>query len=272
MDDQFEGPLMIDSVRRAVEMGYPAHDGDKWTVGSTRWVGATRPTILALPTAGARPADIKRVEAIVDRIDPPRAPRAVARRRALVRRDSGDELDIHAVRRGDLSRAWSSRPRRAIRDRARYVHILLRIGGAAHQSVRSLTIAPAVAAAVAQRLAADGIVTAVTLLNAARYLRGDGDNSICLTAVRLMGYGERPTSARLAIAAHPAMFRGVLMPARRAAWDSLAESATTYRLDIPPEHIPSAGVAGETAILCPLVDDEVDAIDAANSIMNKVLG
>jgi len=55
-------------------------------------------------------------------------PKAVGLGRKLIKSDQGDELDIHAVNRGDISRAWSSR-RRLIKRGKTSLRIVVDIGG-----------------------------------------------------------------------------------------------------------------------------------------------
>jgi hypothetical protein len=79
----------------------------------------SRPTWHGM--AGGAPACIKALtegypdgEARIDKMREEvmaRLPKAVGIGRKLVRGDQGDSLDIHAVNRGDLSRAWTSRKR-----------------------------------------------------------------------------------------------------------------------------------------------------------------
>lgn len=65
------------------------------------------------------------------------APRVESTRRRRVRSDQGDELEVQALLRGDLSRAWM-RTRRQSRPGLRVIRLLVNVGGPSHTTASEL--------------------------------------------------------------------------------------------------------------------------------------
>lgn len=100
-------------------------------------------------------------------------PRAVGIGRKLVRGAQGDELDIHAVNRGDISRAWSSRQRQ-IKKGKTALKIVADIGGNRSSSADSLQWRGIAAIALSEIMTKAGYGTELV---AAWAVRGHWDNS-----------------------------------------------------------------------------------------------
>jgi len=80
--------------------------------GGRSWFGVDggRNEVVRIIDAGYWPEGMEKFERAFDKIE---APRAKSIRRRLARGPFGDSLDIHAVYRGDLERAWTRHVRRA---------------------------------------------------------------------------------------------------------------------------------------------------------------
>lgn len=92
---------------RAVSSGQSA----EWS-GPHRWYGVDSLATVKRCIREGYPEGAAKVDALYDAIAP-RLPRAVDFRRQRVRSDQGDSLDIHAVNRGALDKAWETIKRRA---------------------------------------------------------------------------------------------------------------------------------------------------------------
>ena len=98
---------------------------EKWTRKSERsWLGVSSVSELRSVLKNGYPAGVAKLEQITVGELP--APQDIRRRR--VRSDQGDELDMQAVYRGDLSRAWS-RTKRQSRNSVRSVSIVIDLCG-----------------------------------------------------------------------------------------------------------------------------------------------
>lgn len=92
------------------------------------WYGAASPRIAMDRAFKGWPEGAERVRSMMESID---APPPVDMKRKVTRGDQGDELDIHAVYRGGLDRAWSRK--RRLHTRARMsVRLVAQMGGSRH--------------------------------------------------------------------------------------------------------------------------------------------
>jgi len=87
-------------------------------------------------------------------------PKAVGLGRRLVRGDQGDELDIHAVNRGDISRAWTSRKRMIKRGKSA-VRIVCDIAGNCNVDASTLQWRGVAALCVAEIMTGAGYKTEI---------------------------------------------------------------------------------------------------------------
>lgn len=92
---------------RAVSSGQSARYS-----GPQRWYGVDSLDTVKRCIREGYPEGAAKVDALYDAVAP-RLPRAVDFRRQRTRGDQGDSLDIHAVNRGALDRAWETVKRRA---------------------------------------------------------------------------------------------------------------------------------------------------------------
>lgn len=100
---------------------------EHWSRKSDRdWLGVSSVSELRSVLTKGYPAGVEKLERITVGDLP--APQDIRRRR--VRSDQGDELDMQAVYRGDLSRAWS-RTKRQSRNSVRSVSIVIDLCGSA---------------------------------------------------------------------------------------------------------------------------------------------
>lgn len=100
-------------------------------------------------------------------------PRAIGIRRHRIRADQGADLDIHAVFRGDLSRAWESTTR-ALRTGSTIVRIVADICGNAGESADALQLRGFAVMALDRILRRAGYATAIY---AAQATSGSGNSS-----------------------------------------------------------------------------------------------
>tara|TARA_R110000868_G_scaffold125041_2_gene330499 strand:+ start:19606 stop:20475 length:870 start_codon:yes stop_codon:yes gene_type:complete len=101
--------------------------GEHWTMKSDfDWLGVSSVKELRSVLTKGYPAGVEKLEKITVGDLP--SPQDIRRRR--VRSDQGDELDMQAVYRGDLSRAWS-RTKRQSRNSVRSVSIVIDLCGSA---------------------------------------------------------------------------------------------------------------------------------------------
>ena len=92
---------------------YAVSSGDcaQWA-GAQDWYGVGSLATVQRCIREGYPEGAARVDSLYDAIAPS-LPRAVDFRRQLVRGDQGDSLDIHAVNRGALDKAWTTAKRKA---------------------------------------------------------------------------------------------------------------------------------------------------------------
>ena len=99
--------------RCAQQLGHPGAWGPAVGLAGhgTSWYGGT----AAQAAERAERGWVEGADEALKRLANLSVPLPTSVKRKLVREDHGDELDIHAVYRGDLSHAWSSRKRRPVR-------------------------------------------------------------------------------------------------------------------------------------------------------------
>lgn len=119
--------------------------------GGEEWLGAPNRQVLMQRLKNGWPEGVQKIEQIATR--ELSAPASVRRRR--IRGDHGDELDMQAVWRGDLTRAWS-RTRRANRVGPRVINIIIDLGANAGTSSKQLFWRGASALRLAQLLTESG--------------------------------------------------------------------------------------------------------------------
>lgn len=121
-----------------------------------RWYGAASVEELQQRLKTGWAEGVKKLEAIaIKELD---APLSVRRRR--IRADQGDEVDMQAVWRGDLSRAWS-KTRRANRTGVRSLSIIIDLGASAGTSANQLFWRGASALRLADQLLTAGYNVAI---------------------------------------------------------------------------------------------------------------
>lgn len=102
--------------------------------GNLTWYGAATPQEAMDRAFKGWPEGAERVRSMMDNID---APPPASLRRKVQRADQGDALDIHAVYRGGLDRAWERR--RRLHSRARMsVRIVAQVGGSKHMQAEQM--------------------------------------------------------------------------------------------------------------------------------------
>jgi hypothetical protein len=104
--------------------------------GDFGWYGVPSLDDFHNALANGHAEGLKAIENMLEQVNA-KLPRAVGIGRKIVRGDQGDELDIDAVNRGDVSRAWTSR-RRLIKRGRSAVRIVCDIAGNSTVSAESL--------------------------------------------------------------------------------------------------------------------------------------
>jgi len=85
--------------------------------GGTDWYGVSSVQAMHNALEKGHAAGVRAIDDMLTKIAA-KLPKAIGIGRRLVRGDQGDELDIHAVNRGDISRAWTSRKRQIKRGKS----------------------------------------------------------------------------------------------------------------------------------------------------------
>lgn len=137
-----------------------------------------------------------KVTAIYERIEA-KLPRAVDFRRTRRRADAGDALDIHAVNRGDLSRAWETM-RRDARHGSGLVRIVADVCGNAGMDADELTWRGVAALALSRALTRAGYsveIVAAAAVGASMNFRRDEENKIPLRRSSLTLVTVKPRHA-----------------------------------------------------------------------------
>ena len=132
------------------------------------------------------PAIQKRLETLLQDITPT-LPRAVGISRRVRRGDTGDNLDIHAVNRGEVDRAWTS-SRRTLRVSTGAIRIVVDIGGNASQNADAMQWRGIAAAALAHCIEKAGynveIVAAWAVSSYLRDARNGNNWALCTATVK----------------------------------------------------------------------------------------
>jgi hypothetical protein len=107
IDKPMARPVNAGIFQRSVASGQSA----RWS-GPMRWYGVDSLETVKRILREGYPEGAAKVDALYDAIAA-RMPRAIDFRRHMVRSDQGDSLDIHAVNRGALDKAWTTAKRKA---------------------------------------------------------------------------------------------------------------------------------------------------------------
>ena len=203
--------------------------------GRDDWLGAPNVTELHNRLERGWADGVKRLEQIATR--ELSAPASVRRRR--VRGDAGDELDMQAVWRGDLNRAWS-RTRRANRVGSRTVSIVIDLAASAGVTSDKLFWRGASALRLAQLLTESGY--SVALYGAAGVNRADSSGKLNMAQLVEIKSEDSPLDMDklAALTAMAGFFRTSLFAGIIYAADQFGKTPD-YGLGTPgPEHIKKA--------------------------------
>jgi hypothetical protein len=150
--------------------------GQHWTRKADRdWLGVRSVAELRSVLTKGYPEGVAKLEKITVGDLP--APQDIRRRR--VRSDQGDELDMQAVYRGDLSRAWS-RTKRQSRNSVRSVSIVIDLAGNANVTSDELFWRGAAGLRLASELTEAGYSVAIYgAAGATGYTKGESHEDVC---------------------------------------------------------------------------------------------
>jgi hypothetical protein len=138
------------------------------------WLGVRSVSELRSVLTKGYPEGVAKLEKITVGDLP--APQDIRRRR--VRSDQGDELDMQAVYRGDLSRAWS-RTKRQSRTSVRSVSIVIDLAGNANVTSDELFWRGAAGLRLASELTEAGYSVAIYGAAGAEEITTQGSNNVC---------------------------------------------------------------------------------------------
>lgn len=138
------------------------------------WLGVKSVNELRSVLTKGYPEGVKKLEQITVGELP--APQDIRRRR--VRSDQGDELDMQAVYRGDLSRAWS-RTKRQSRASVRSVSIIIDLAGNASVTSSELFWRGAAGLRLADELTTAGYSVAIYGAAGAKNYTAEGSEDVC---------------------------------------------------------------------------------------------
>jgi hypothetical protein len=138
------------------------------------WLGVRSVSELRSVLTKGYPEGVAKLEKITVGDLP--APQDIRRRR--VRSDQGDELDMQAVYRGDLSRAWS-RTKRQSRNSVRSVSIVIDLAGNANVTSDELFWRGAAGLRLASELTEAGYSVAIYGAAGAEEITTQGSNNVC---------------------------------------------------------------------------------------------
>lgn len=146
----------------------------KWERESNHsWLGVSTVAELRSVLTKGYPAGVKKLEQLTVGELP--APQDIRRRR--VRSDQGDELDMQAVYRGDLSRAWS-RTKRQSRNSVRSVSIVIDLAGNSGVTSDQLFWRGAAGLRLADELTTAGYSVAVYGAAGAAHINETGEHGV----------------------------------------------------------------------------------------------
>lgn len=148
---------------------------EHWKRKSDRdWLGVSSVSELRSVLKNGYPAGVAKLEQITVGELP--APQDIRRRR--VRSDQGDELDMQAVYRGDLSRAWS-RTKRQSRASVRSVSIIIDLAGNASVTSSELFWRGAAGLRLADELTTAGYSVAIYGAAGTKNYTAEGSEDVC---------------------------------------------------------------------------------------------
>lgn len=183
-------------------------------------------------------------------------------RRVRTREDQGDELDLDALRAGNLERAWH-RTRRASTKQPPMVHVVVCVTTNAAIDGSVLFWRGAAGAALAGALLAAGYSVKVSAMNAGEYTTGR--NNFILTATVKDYRSPMDTLALVTACAMPAVTRSISYSATAAANPVKCDGLLCYSREIDPASITSPG---ERAVI---VGTDVAAQSDAQAWISRTL-
>jgi len=164
--------------------------------GGKDWYGVSSVSAMAKALEQGHAEGVTAIDDMLGKIAA-KLPKAVGIGRRLVRGDQGDELDIHAVNRGDISRAWSSR-RRLIKRGKSAVRIVCDIAGNSSVDASTLQWRGVAALCVAEIMTGAGYKTEIV---AGMSTSGTASGlPEVLTTITVKSMGTQPDKGLLAAA------------------------------------------------------------------------
>jgi len=157
-----------------VESNKPSAEEHWKRKSNSDWLGVPSVKELRSVLTKGYPAGVEKLSKLTVGDLP--APQDIRRRR--VRSDQGDELDMQAVYRGDLSRAWS-RTKRQSRTSVRSVSIVIDLAGNANVTSEQLFWRGAAGLRLADELTTAGYSVAVYGAAGATNYTSDGGDDVC---------------------------------------------------------------------------------------------
>jgi len=162
--------------------------------GGTAWYGVGSVDTFHRTLEQGHSEGVKAIDDMLLKVKA-KLPKAVGLGRKLVRGDQGDELDIHAVNRGDISRAWTSRKRMVKRGKSA-VRIVCDIAGNCDVDASTLQWRGVAAMCVAEIMSKAGYKTEIAAgMAASGVARGLPE---VLTTVTVKAMGTQPDKGLLA--------------------------------------------------------------------------
>ena len=162
--------------------------------GGKDWYGVHSVSAMMQALDQGHAEGVKSIDDMLTKIKA-KLPKAVGLGRKLVRGDQGDEIDIHAVNRGDISRAWSSRKRMIKRGKSA-VRIVCDIAGNCNVDATTLQWRGVAALCVAEIMTGAGYKTEI-VAGAATSDAASGLPDV-LTTVTVKAMGTQPDKGLLA--------------------------------------------------------------------------
>ena len=207
--------------------------------GGMSWYGVSNIKALHRALDQGHDGGVKAIDTMLDKIKA-KLPKAVGLGRKLIRGDQGDEIDIHAVNRGDISRAWTSRKRQIKRGKSA-VRIVCDIAGNCNVDASTLQWRGVAAMCVAEIMTGAGYKTEIVAgMSTAGAAAGLPE---VLTTVTVKTMGTQPDKGLLAaVLCLAGFFRtwgfvAILRHADNAGKDASSGLGHTSRLDtqLPPD-------------------------------------
>ena len=207
--------------------------------GGMDWYGVHSVSAMMQALEQGHAEGVKAIDTMLGKIKA-QLPKAVGLGRKLVRGDQGDEIDIHAVNRGDISRAWSSRKRMIKRGKSA-VRVVCDIAGNCNVDASTLQWRGVAAMCVAEIMSGAGYKTEI-VAGAATSGTASGLPDV-LTTVTVKAMGTQPDKGLLAaVLCLAGFFRtwgfvSILRHADNAGKEASSGLGHTSRLDtqLPPD-------------------------------------